>query len=87
MGIMCAYTAAFWGARYMYDTDALEAVSSNMQAMTLAQELEQMSMDIDRDLDLETNLKPKYVAPKKPAYKPKAYKPAAKKYVYKKPKT
>ena len=67
---MCAYTAAFWGARYMFDTDALEAVSS-MQSMTLAQELEQMSIDIDRDLDMETNLKPKYTAPKKPAYKPK----------------
>lgn len=84
MGIMCAYTAAFWGARYMFDTDALEAVSS-MQAMTLAQELEQMSIDIDRDLDFETNLKAKYTAPKKPAYKPKtkAYKPKTK-YTYNK---
>ena len=42
-------------------------------------------MDIQRDLDLETNLKPKYVAPKKPksGYKPKAYKPNKGKSSYK----
>lgn len=52
MGIICAYTAAFWGARHMFESDALEAVSG-MQAMTLAQELEEMQMDIEMDLAFE----------------------------------
>lgn len=66
MGILATYTAAFWGARHMLGKEALKSVS-DLQAMSLHQELEEMSMN----LDLETNLKAKYSPSKKPKNKTK----------------